>query len=684
VNTRVVDRVLAVSAAVALAALGMLPIAAWIPGGLSDPAYTQRWTEWGYGIAICVCMGLVCAIIAEGLPSRIRSGANRALSEVGRATGLHPGRVDAAIAAACLVLYAAIARGVFSARPLLIDELVQMLQAHTYASGHLATPVDSSPEFFSILHVVDVRNLVYSQFPPGWPAMLALGVFVNAGWLVGPVCGGVAVWVFAKLLRRTLGGASATVVAVGTVLFGLAPFTAFQFGSHMSHGPVLMWLLVAILALSHVTSPEPVQESARRRWALVMGLAAGCAFAVRPLDAVAFAAPAGAWLVAQVVSGRISARVLAAAAAGLVVPVCAVMWVNVSTVGSPFQFGYEALWGSGHGLGFHSAPWGDAHTPQRGIELLSAYATRLNVYLFESPFPSLLPVIVALVFIGPLTRIERYLLVATGVHGVLYFAYWHDGFFLGPRFVVPWLPLLIVSCTRLLHRSTWQRWHPRIRAGLVGGVLAAVAVTVCISLPERVAQYRAGLTSMRTDYSAEARKAGVANSVVFVRESWGAQMIARLWALGVSRPAAATLYSRVDACVLEHAISAAERDSLRHEKAELALRPLLGDSMLVRASTVSPDTTERMIPGTRYDSTCSARVAADREGYALYPPLLLERESGNLYVRDFQARDSVILKRYPDRPAFLLRRDGVDGSAPLRWLPMRTNPRAAELPSSRR
>lgn len=666
----VADRTITGGAAVALVVLGLLPLSGWISGGLSDPAYSTRWLEWSYGIAVCVGVGVVCAMMSRSLTPGTTSNWKRMLQRVNGTFELHPGRVDVGIAAACLSLYAVIAFFVFSAKPLLIDELVQVLQARMYAAGHLSMPADPSPEFFSILHMVDSGDRVYSQFPPGWPAMLALGTLMDATWLVGPFCGGVAVFVFARLLRRTLPTASGTVVTAATALFGLAPFSAFQFSSHMSHGPAVMWLILAVLALSHVTAVETVPESTRGWWAALMGTAAGCAFAVRPLDAFAFGAPAGVWLAWRALPGRSSARMLAAASAGLAIPVCAVMWVNLRTTGSPFLFGYEVLWGSSHGLGFHSAPWGDPHTVQRGVELLSTYVTRLNVYLFESPFPSLLPVIVALLLAGRLSQIERYLFTATAMHALLYFAYWHDGFFLGPRFVMPWLPLLVVLCARLLRRSTWHAWSVRVRAGVIGGVAAAVVVTALISLPVRTAQYRAGLTSMRADYSTEARRAGVTNALVFVRESWGAELISRLWALGVSRAATAALYSRVDACVLEHAITAAEQESLRHDQAEGVLRPLLRDSLLVRASSVSPDTTERMLPGARYDATCSARVEADREGYALYPPLVLERETGNVYVRDFQARDTVILQRYPNRAAFVLRRDGVDGLSPLRWIPI--------------
>lgn len=435
----------------------------------------------------------------------------------------------------------------------------------------------------------------------------------------------------------------------------------------MTTGP---WLLLGLLALSrvlsHVLSPASTASSLRW-WSVTAGLAAGCAFAVRPLDAVAFAAPAAVWLFWRAASDLRVRSQIPVVALGLAIPVALVMWVNVQTTGSPTVFGYEVLWGSSHGLGFHVAPWGDPHTVQRGLELLSLYVTRVNVYLLETPFPSLLPIVVALSVAGSLTAIERFLIVATAVHALLYFAYWHDGFYLGPRFVAPWIPLFVLLAVRLARQVARSDIPPKVRAGIGGAAIAGLILAGLLGVPVRGAQYSAGLTSMRTDYGAEAARAGVTNSLVFVRESWGSQLIARLWALGVSRSATAALYSRVDACALEHAISNAERSSMRGAAVEVALRGLMKDSSFVVASSVSPDTTERMVPGAVYDAACSERVLADREGYALFPPFLLDQTSGNIYARDFQIRDSVLLRRYPSRRTTKARRDGVDGTSPLVW-----------------
>jgi hypothetical protein len=195
-------------------------------------------------------------------------------------------------------------------------------------------------------------------------------------------------------------------------------------------------------------------------------------------------------------------------------------------------------------------------------------------------------------------------------------------------------------------------------------------IAIVTSLPIRIAQYRGGLISLRVDFSKEAKQAGVKDALVFVRESWGAQLVTRLWAQGVSRSATAALYHGVDACLLDRALRAIEREGVRDAAAEARLAPLLVDSARVRSSPLSPDSTERLLPGALYDKTCVARINDDNAGYAHLAPLQLERGSGNIYARDLQARDSFLLSAYPSRRVYLLRRTTVEPDAVFQWLPL--------------
>jgi hypothetical protein len=574
---------------------------------------------------------------------------------------------------AAFALYVVIARVVFSGRPLLIDEIVQLFQARIYAAGHLSLPVAPHREFFSILHVVDTGDKVYSQFPPGGPAMLALGELVHAPWLVGPVCGALSVALFARLVRLTDPAASPAFHAGATVLFAVAPFGAFMFGSHMNHATTLLWLLVATLGLAKVVG----SETPRTGWAFLNGIGLGAAAAIRPLDAFAFALPAAVWLLAVAWRDKRRWADVFASGVGVAIPFGAMMWVNARTTGSPLLFGYEVLWGKAHGLGFHTAPWGARHTPSRGLELISLYVTRLQTYLFETPFPSMLPVIAALALTKRLSALDRYLLVSATLLGAFYFAYWHDGFFLGPRFVFPWLPVLVLFAARLPRLVSEQFGRGRIWAGTNAALGTGAVMAVVFSLPERVPIYESGLTSMRVDYTAESAHAGVKNALVFVRESWGAQLTARMWERGISRSAAAALYHGVDACLLDKGLRKLEAADIRGSAAEAQLEPLLADSALVRSSPYSPDSTEKLLRNAPYDRTCVARINEDRRGYTHLAPLLLERGSGNVYARDLQARDSLMTAEYPGRPVYLLRRKYAIADSAFEWLPLKRDSLAA-------
>jgi hypothetical protein len=648
-----------------LAIFGFLPVANWLPGGEIDFAYGQRLVGWIYGSIICLGVGVIAAVL-WGRSSRgpnLSEPASAAKGERSRWSDIF----ERSIPFGAFVLYAVVARSVFSGRPLLIDEVVQLFQARIFTAGHLWLPVAAHREFFSILHLVDTGDKVYSQFPPGGPAMLALGELVHVPWLVGPACGAVSAALFARIVKLVDPEASWEFHLGATLLFAVAPFGAFMFGSHMNHATTLMWLLVATLGLARAA----LGDSPRAGWAFANGIGLGAAATIRPLDAFAFALPSAAWLL--VLAWRDKRRWIDVVASGIgvAIPFGAMMYVNAQTTGAPLVFGYEVLWGRAHGLGFHSAPWGAAHTPLRGLELISLYVTRLQTYLFETPFPSLVPVIAALALTKRLTALDRFLLASAALLGVLYFAYWHDGFFLGPRFVFPWLPVLVLFAARLPRLVREQFGRGRILAGARAALATGVVMALGISLPERVNIYRGALTSMREDYTAESAASGVSNALVLVRESWGAQLTTRMWERGISRSAAAAFYHGVDACLLDKALRDAERRDVRGAVAEALLQPLLADSSRVRTSPFSPDSTEKLLKGALYDRTCIARINEDRLGYTHLAPLLLERGSGNVYARDLHARDSLMTAAYPSRPVYLLRRKGAVADSAFEWLPLR-------------
>lgn len=670
-------------AAVVLAVLGFLPLAVWLPGGLEIPNFDVQLRDWGTGSLLTLGVGALAWMMSRR---------DHWPFDVTADDGVHAenltGRVYL-VALCSLLLYTLVATTVFSRRPLLIDEVVQLWQAQRFAEGRLWIPAAAHGEFFSFLHLVDVGERVYAQFPPGGPFMLWMGLLFGAPWLVGPVCGALSVLLFARLARAVEPAASNRWVLGATLLFALTPFGVFMFGSHMNHVTALFWLLVAMAALVTLvrggSAPNSIAQStptAPSRVAalpaLGLGFGLGAAATIRPLDAFAFALPAAIWLIVR--AGRSPQRWMenVVAGIGVAVPFIAMMYVNAQTTGHPLKFGYEVLWGTSHGLGFHAAPWGEAHTPLRGLALASLYQWRLQSYLFETPFPSLVLPVAALWCERRLGALDRYLLASSALVILAYLLYWHDGFYLGPRFVVPLLPALVLWTARLplLVRERVASLH--LRRGLTAMLAFGVVGALVFNLPVRVASYRAGLTSMRVDYAGAAERSDVRQALVFVRESWGAQLVARLWALGVSRPMTETVYRGTDSCNLEQEIAALERDGVRGARAEQRLAVLLArDSAFVVKSTLTPDPTERVRPGVAYATVCLRRIEEDRAGFLHYVPLRLITTGGNIYARDLHARDSLLLAEFPDRPVFLLTRAGTRVDDPVAFVPLRRDSLAA-------
>jgi hypothetical protein len=692
-----------------VAALGFLPWVNWVPGGYELPGYWSLVSQWASGTAIAAGGGIVLAILSRRMFWLWRA---RDAERLGAWAGGHVTAAIATVAALGGCLYAAVARGIFHGRPLLIDEIVQVRQAQIFASGHLWLPVPAHPEFFSSLHMVDAAGKVYSQFPPGGPALLALGLLAGGTWIVGPVCGVISVLAFGSFAR--IAEPDRRIAVAAAALFALAPFTMFMSGSHMNHVTALTCILIGAAALVHGTAnpvapgesragetreagsrPLAQSSSHARRLAFLSGLGFGSAATIRPVDALAFAAPAALWYLWRAVRDPRRWADAVAALAGVALPMCVMFYVNAHTTGAPMLFGYQVLWGPGHDLGFHPAPWGEPHTPGRGLELINLYFIRLQDYLFETPIPALLPAIGALAMARRLRPADRYLLASCGLLVALYFAYWADGNFLGPRFVYalgPALALWTVRFPSLLRDRVRGAWQPVAATFAFRATMFALAISAVIAagadIPLRAHEYRNNFATERWATPTVAAQSGVRDALVFVREGWEEQLVARLWALGVSHPEVERLYRSVDVCRLDSATTALESRAAAAAAAAsprgttdpyTQLQPLLADSARVETQTIGPGAKLHVQSGYGYSPHCVRRATETAAGIAPLAPLLAVGgpSDRNIYARDLHARDTLLLAAYPGRPIFLLRPSSAAPSAMPAFVPVSKDSLAA-------
>jgi hypothetical protein len=360
------------------------------------------------------------------------------------------------------------------------------------------------------------------------------------------------------------------------------------------------------------------------------------------------------------------------------------MYVNAQTTGSPLLFGYEVMWGKGHDLGFHQSPLGEMHTPVEGISFVATYLLQLNRYLFETPIPSLLPAIAALALVPRIGTPDRMLIAAAGLLAGIYAAYWHPGFFLGPRFFFTLTPLFALWTARL---PSLLGAFPELVSRTVAGALgASAAIALAVGIPARAVQWASSFATERWAQPDVAERAGVRDALVFVREGWEGQLVARMWALGVPAAAAERVVESTDACRLDSAITALESthqsnpalESAHQSNPALAsshpshpaasLTGLLRDAPLVHRVTIAPGVTVPEQAGYAYSLHCAQQLAWAARGVTPLAPVSILAD-GNVYARDLGPRDTTLIAAYPGRPVFVLGPVGQADALPTfaRW-----------------
>jgi hypothetical protein len=608
---------------------------------------------------------------------------------------LFPGRFDAAwyavrdrlhavrerrfmIAAAIVasVLAAAVAIYVFSRKPTTSDEVAQLWHARILLTGRLWLPADPNPEFFAIDNVID-QGRWYSQFPIGAPVALAIPMALRATWLLNPLLAGLVVINVYRFAARVYGTDEAR---LGALLCATCPFLLLMSGSYMNHTLVAFLTTLALAELPAWTSGT---DRRRQRASVVIGLSLGAAIAVRPVDGAMAMLVFGGLLVQQAVQHRrVRALVLAVAAGS--VPIAGLLVANWLTTGQPLLFGYEVLWGANHSLGFHNDPSGNAHTPRRALELVIAYLVQLNWALFGWPIAGLLVVAGALVAIGALGQWEFVLIAWIEAQLLVYAAYWHEGLFLGPRYLFTIVPAFLILAARGIVLAA-RRGSPAVRRSLVAAVAASLLGPWLIpSSPFGGALGAAKAarplrSSLKLDLepaleSLEGRKA-----LIFVGETASNRLVRRLWSLGIARPDATRLVAEKDNCaLLDAAVGEAQR----------VRSPIERLAVLERTKRYSPPEGLRLVaPDPRFRVSdeqsvtpmCEAEAVMDgtSNGSIAYGQALLRNEIGRdghiagpiVFVADIAEHNEVLRARFGDRPWYRLHLPERSGDRVPRLVP---------------
>jgi hypothetical protein len=236
--------------------------------------------------------------------------------------------------------------------PLILDEDLYLFQANLFRHGHLVwTTPDTWRRFVSIQQAVVSHGRVYSQYPPGWPGLLAVWSLAAPSWLLGPLMVGLLVAAAVQVGRSLSGPAVALVAGVLAATSGVLLYWGATLMSDLPTASVIAASAAA------VTLAAARDGRWRHPWMAVSGALLGLAFAMRPLTGVT-AAPLVLAVMARCRTAALSQDQrgvwtdLGAMALGGLPLVAGVLAYNLATTGDALRFGYEQASGSLHNLGF--------------------------------------------------------------------------------------------------------------------------------------------------------------------------------------------------------------------------------------------------------------------------------------------------------------------------------------------
>lgn len=170
--------------------------------------------------------------------------------------------------------------------PHVTDGVSYLFQARVFASGHLSLKPEPEPALFQQMNTLDGDGRWCSLYPPGWPAILAVGVLLGAPWLVNPLLLGLSIVGVWRLALRLYDGPTAVLAAAA---LAASPFALLMSGSFMAHPAMLCATIWCLVLLAEGTLSGSLGSL------VAAGLLAGLALLIRPFSALTLLAPAAAW-----------------------------------------------------------------------------------------------------------------------------------------------------------------------------------------------------------------------------------------------------------------------------------------------------------------------------------------------------------------------------------------------------
>jgi hypothetical protein len=423
-----------------------------------------------------------------------------------------------------VLLTGALSFFVYEAHPHVPDESQYLFQAKYMAAGQLTVKAPLVPEAFSMYMLPHGEPRWFGIFPPGWPAMLAIGTLAGLTWLVNPLLSGLCIllayWLYQELYSRRFARAA-------ILMLCCSPWFIFMGMSFMSHVATLALALAAsLLTIRGVRKTSPIMLV----WS---GLGIGVIGMIRPLDAGIVGVLLASWVLFNATTWK--SRILNSGllTIGAMVISLLTLQYNVIVTGnaalSPSDAYYNKyFWPNVMAIGFgpeRGMHWGlDAfpgHSPAEAVVNAALNVFLLNTELFGWAAGSLLLVILFAVALA-ITKKEAWAVITIAAVVGAYSLFWYHG---GPDFGARYWFLIIIPLVALtikggqwICRSLSTDQDTRQNGQRVTLAVAAMClISLLTYIPWRVADKYYGYLGMHPGIRELAEEYDFGRSLVIVR-----------------------------------------------------------------------------------------------------------------------------------------------------------------------
>ena len=328
---------------------------------------------------------------------------------------------------------------IFDHVPRVHDEIDYLFQAKIFKSGKLYVPSPCAKESFDFPHMVN-NGKWYSQYTPGYPFLLLLGLFINAPWLINPLLAALSIFLFYFLGKEIY---SPKVGILAAVLGTISIWFLLMSSTMMSHTSGLFFISFFLYFLFRSVKNPSVANG------LLSGMGLGMAFLIRPYNVILISIPFLIYFVVILLKDFRRRQKNAVVFILITMAFISVLLIyNQITNGHPLRMGYIVSHGEEHGIGFGRMGYTDVpHTPFLGITKIFLSLEEINKYLYGWPFSSFFAILPLLwiVKIRPDYK-KKDILLAAGFISLsvgLYF-YWGTQIFIGARMYFEAIPIFLL------------------------------------------------------------------------------------------------------------------------------------------------------------------------------------------------------------------------------------------------